>query len=102
MKRGTCMTDAELSAWWPDLGHVVEGLRRIDQGSVAGLLLDAVMAGCSSSEIIGSVGGLLHEYRALRTKLSATESDAWAAVMKDFYRAFPGARLRHWVSAFMG
>ncbi|OGT00834.1 MAG: hypothetical protein A3F73_05000 [Gallionellales bacterium RIFCSPLOWO2_12_FULL_59_22] len=99
MKHGAAMSDAALSAYWPDLGRVVEGLRRIGRGSVADALIEVVAAGCSSSEIIGGAGCLLHEHRALRAEIDVAESAAWADVMKDYYRAFPGTRLRHWISA---
>lgn len=90
------MTDAELQAWWPDLGTVVAELRRTDQPAVADLLIDAVRAGATSSEILGGVGVVLRDHRALRSQLSDSAASAWDAVLADVYRAFPGSRLAHW------
>lgn len=90
------MTDAELQAWWPDLGIVVADLRRIDRPAVADLLLDAVRAGATSTEILGGVGVVLREHRALRSQLTDSARSAWDAVMADVNRAFPGLRLAEW------
>jgi len=90
------MTDAELKAWWPDLGTVVEELRKSDQPAVADLLVNAVRAGATSGEILDNIGSVLREYRLLRSKLSAPAASAWDAVMADVYRAYPGLRIAHW------
>ena len=90
------MTDAELKAWWPDLGTVVAELRLIDRPDVADLLVNAVRAGATSSEILGSVGIVLRDHRALRSLLSNPATNAWDLVLADVFRAFPGARLAHW------
>jgi len=77
------MTDAELKAWWPDLGAVVAELRQGDQPDVADLLLDAVRAGSTSGEILDNMGVLLREHRPLRSTLSAPAMAAWDAVMRE-------------------
>lgn len=83
------MTDAELQEWWPDLGAVVAELRGADRAAVADLLVDAVAAGVSSSEILGGVGVVLREHRALRSRLSASGASAWDEVLADVHRAYP-------------
>jgi hypothetical protein len=88
--------DAELQRWWPDLGTVVAELRRIDRSDVADLLLDAVRAGATSSEIIGGIGIVLRDHRALYTQISRPAAAAWDAVMADVNRAYPVGRLSHW------
>jgi hypothetical protein len=90
--------DAELQKWWPDFGTVVEELRRIDRSDVADLLLDAVRAGATSSEIIGGIGIVLRDYRALYPQISQPAAAAWDAVMADVNRAYPGGRLMHWLT----
>jgi hypothetical protein len=90
------MTDAELKAWWPDLGTVVDELRKSDWPAVADLLVDAVRAGATSGEVLDGVGGVLREHRSLRAKLTAPAVTACDAVMADVYRAYPGLRLAHW------
>lgn len=87
------MTDDELKKWWPDLGVVLTELRRIDQSAVVDLLVGAVCAGASSSEILGGVGNVLKDFSALHPKLNESARRAWDAVMADVYRAFPGSRL---------
>jgi hypothetical protein len=94
--REAFVTDAELQAWWPALGAVVAGLRSIDRPTVADLLVDAVLAGGTSSEILGNVGIVLRDHRALCSKLSDSGGKAWDSVMADVDRAFPGSRLGHW------
>jgi hypothetical protein len=89
------MIDGELHDWWPDLGIILEDLRRIDQSIVADLLIDAVRAGSSSSEILGGIGAVLHDNHALRSQLNKSAVSSWNAVMADVYRAFPGSRLTH-------
>lgn len=90
------MTDAELQTWWPELGTVVTELRRIDRPAVADLLVDAVRAGATSGEILGGIGAVLRDHRALRSQLGDSAASAWDAVMADVYRAFPGSRLAQW------
>ena len=92
------MTDAELQTWWPDLGTVVAELRRNDQIAVADLLVDAVRAGSTSSEILGGVGVVLRDHRALRYRLSRHAARAWDAVIADVYRAYPLSRLAQWIA----
>lgn len=92
------MIDAELQRWWPDLGTVVAELRRIDRSDVADLLLDAVRAGATSSEILGLTGIVLRDHRALCSQISASGATAWDAVMADVNRAYPARRLAHWVT----
>lgn len=92
------MIDAELQRWWPDLGTVVAELRRIDRSDVADLLLDAVRAGATSSEILGLTGIVLRDHRALYSQISASAATAWDAVMADVNRAYPARRLVHWVT----
>ena len=96
------MTDAELQASWPELGTVVEELRRADRADVADLLIDAVRAGATSTEILGGVGVVLRDHRALRSQLADPAAKAWDAVMADVHRAFPGSKLAHWVARLMG
>jgi len=96
------MTDDELHRWWPDLGNVVAELRRSDLTAVADLLVDAVCAGASSGEILGGVGTVLHDHRALRSRLGRPAALAWGAVMRDVYHAFPGLRLTHWLARVTG
>ncbi len=90
------MTDAELQAWWPDLGTVVAALRCTDRAAVADLLVDAVRAGATSGEILGGIGVVLRDHRALRSQLSDSAASAWDAVMADVDRAFPGSGLAQW------
>ena len=85
------MTDAELRAWWPDLGTVVAELRRADQPAVAESLVDAVRAGATCGEILDCVGVLLREHRALRRRLGDSGATAWDAVAADVYRAYARA-----------
>ena len=96
------MTDSELSKWWPDLGIVVAELRRSGQPAVADLLVDAVRAGATSSEILGGVGAVLHDHRALRSRLGRPVAGARGAVMGDVHRAFPALRLTHWLARMTG
>jgi hypothetical protein len=96
------MTDAELQRWWPDLGTVVAELRRAHRPDVADLLVDAVRAGASSSEILGGIGVVLRDHRVLRSQLGDSAASAWDAVMADVYRAFPGSRLAHWFARLTG
>ena len=91
------MTDAQLREWWPDLGTVVVALREAGRGDVADRLVDAVRAGASSSEILGDVGLVLREERALRSRLGDPARRAWDGVRADVRRAFPGAWLGHWL-----
>lgn len=84
--------DSELDRWWPDLGTVATELRRAGQPAAADSLAEAVRAGATSSEILGAVGKVLREHRALRAGLSDSAARAWDAVMADVDRAFPGAK----------
>ena len=90
------MTDTELKKWWPDLGTVVGELRRIGRSDVADLLLDAVRAGATSSEILGNIGIVLRNHRALYSQVSGAAAAAWDAVMAGVNRAYPGGGLLHW------
>jgi hypothetical protein len=96
------VTDSELKAWWPDLGTVVAELRHSDQPAVAELLVDAVRAGATSTEILGGVGLVLRDHRALRSRLGKSAVNAWDAVLEDVYRAYPGSRLSHWFARLTG
>ena len=89
--------DSELDRWWPDLGTVAAELRRAGQPAAADALVDAVRAGATSSEILGAVGKVLREHRALRSKLSDAAARAWDAVMADVEKAFPGAKPLQWL-----
>ena len=93
------MTDADLQEWWPAFGTVVRELRRIDRPAVADTLVDALRAGGSSSEILGGIGVVLRDHRALRSRLGKSGAKAWDSVMDDVYRAFPGLRLAHWFAS---
>ncbi len=90
------MTDDQLQKWWPDLGIVAKALRHTDQPSVADLIVRAVQAGATSTEILGGVGAVLREHYALRSQLNSSAARAWDAVMADVHRAFPGTRLTDW------
>ena len=90
------MKDAELQAWWPALGVVVVELRCLERPAVADALIAAVRAGTCSSEVLGGIGGVLRDHHRCRAQLSGAGKDAWDAVLRDVYRAFPGLRLRHW------
>ena len=92
------MTDAQLREWWPDLGTVVVALREAGRGDVADRLVDAVRAGASSSEILGDVGVVLREERALRSSLGDPARRAWDGVRADVRRAFPGFWLGRWLN----
>lgn len=88
--------DAELQQGWPDLGALVTELRRIDRSDVADLLVDAVRGGATSSEILGSVGIVLRDHRALYSKICDPAAAAWDAILADVNRAYPGGSLSHW------
>ena len=90
------MTDAEIEAWWPELGIVVAELRRTNEPAVADLLRDAVRAGATSGEILAGIGAVLRDHRAGRSALSARAASAWDAVMADVNRAYPGSSLSRW------
>ena len=90
------MIDAELEKWWPDLGIVIAELRRAERPDVAYLLLEAVRAGTCSAEILGSMGIILRNHRALCSQMSDSGKSAWDAVMADVYRAYPLRRLAEW------
>lgn len=96
------MTDAELREWWPDLGIVVQELRRADQADVADRLVDAVRAGSTSGEILNGVGVVLRDHRALRRRLGDSGASAWDAVIADVYRAYPVARFAEWFARRIG
>lgn len=92
------MTDDELKHWWLDLGAVVIELRRIDQSSIADLLVDTVRAGATSSEILGGVGKVLKNHYALHSQLSDAAQNAWDAVMVKVFRAFPDLMFSYWLA----
>jgi len=93
------MTDAELLSWWPDLGHVVMELRRLNHPDVADRLLDAVAAGATSSEILGSVGLVMLHSRALQFELDSQSRASWDRVMADIDRAYPPTfKFNHWLT----
>ncbi len=89
--------DSELDRWWPDLGTVAAELRRAGEPAAADALVEAVRGGATSSEILGAVGTVMREHRALRPKLSDSAARAWDAVMADVDRAFPGAKPLQWL-----
>ena len=91
------MNDAALREWWPDLGTVVVALREAGRADVADRLVDAVRGGATSSEILGRVGLVLRDERALRSKVGQSARPAWDAVMVDVRRAYPGLWLGHWL-----
>ncbi len=95
------MTDAELKAWWPDLGAVVAELRQSNESGVADMLVDAVRSGATSGEILDGVGVVLREHRALHSHLSPAAAAAWDSVMADLNRAYPGSRIGHWFARLM-
>jgi len=89
--------DNELDRWWPDLGTVAAELRRAGAPAAADSLVEAVRAGATSSEILGAVGKVLREHRALRARLGDSAARAWDAVMADVEKAFPGAKPLQWL-----
>jgi hypothetical protein len=91
------VTDAELKTWWPALGVVVAALRHSNQSTVADLLIDAVSAGETSSEILDGVGVALRQHGALRSTLDEPAVQAWNAVLAEVHRAFPGSGLVDWL-----
>jgi hypothetical protein len=86
------VTEAELQKWWPDLGTLLAELRRGDRPAVADLLVDAAPSGATSSEILGGLGVVLRDHRALRSQLSDSAASAWDAIMNDVNHAFPGSK----------
>ena len=95
------MTDAELLSWWPELGHVVKELRRLNHPDVADCLLDAVAAGATSSEILGSVGLILLRSSKLRYEFTRQNKASWDRVMADINHAYPpNFRFNHWLARF--
>ena len=96
------ITDADLRNSWPDLAIVVAELRRIERSEVADQLVGAVSIASSSSEILGGVGVVLRDRRALRTRLSEPGKRAWNLVIADVHRAYPLSRLREWWARWIG
>jgi hypothetical protein len=95
------MTDAELLSWWPELGHVVMELRRLNHPAEADCLLDAVAAGATSSEILGSVGLILLRSSKLRYEFTRQNKASWDRVMADINHAYPpNFRFNHWLARF--
>ena len=92
------MTDDELQEFWPELGTVVIELRRINHPSVADKLIDAAMTGSTSSEIVGNIGIILRDHRALRSQLSDSALSAWDTIMADINRAFSGSKFAQWLA----
>lgn len=93
------MSDENLRAWWPDLGLVVMALRRGGHADAADRLTDAVAAGATSSEILGLLGQVLVDCRALRRTLDDPGRAAWDRVMADIDRAFPPTfRFNYWLA----
>lgn len=95
------MTDAELLSWWPDLAQVVIELRRLNHPEEADCLLDAVAAGATSTEILGSVGLVLLRSGNLRSELTRQNKASWDRVMADINHAYPpNFRFNHWLARF--
>lgn len=93
------MTDAELLAWWPDLGNVVIALRRLNYVNEADLLLDAVAAGATSTEVLGSIGVILLRSGKLRSELTPQHRVSWDRVMADINHAYPPSfRFNRWLA----
>lgn len=93
------MTDAELLSWWPDLGQVVIELRRLNHPAEADRLLDAVAAGATSTEILGSVGLILLRSGNLRSELTRQNKTSWDRVMADINHAYPpNFRFNRWLA----
>lgn len=93
------MTQEELRAWWPDLGFVEKELRRLNHADEADRLLDAVVSGATSGEILGLVGLVLMQSSALRSGLDSQGKTAWDRVMADINRAYPpNFRFNHWLA----
>ncbi len=97
------MTDEQLREWWPELGAVVADLRRIGESAMADRLVDAVIGGATSGEILDGVGCALRDHRALRPRLGDTAMDAWDRVQADVDRAYGGScGLGHWLARLTG
>ena len=92
------MTNEQLRTWWPELGTLVSALRGIDQPAVADQLLDAVRGAATSGEVLGAVGSVLKAQHALRSRVGVEAGSSWDKMMADVHRAYPGARLRHWLA----
>lgn len=95
------MTDDELQAWWPELGITVKALRGIGESSVADRLVDAVLAGATSSEILGLLRLVLDAHCRLRVRLDDPARRAWDAVVANACRTYPPALLKHWICRMM-
>lgn len=91
------MTDDELKNCWPELGVIVVELRLINQPAVADKLVAAFLAGSTSSEVVGGIGIILRDHRALRPQLSNLAIDAWDAIMADITRTLRGSKFAQWL-----
>lgn len=92
------MADFEWQSGWPELDELVAALRRAGEPAVADLLVDAVRAGATGSEVLGSLGVVLRDHHALRARLGDADRQAWDAVMAAVRRAYPGSRLGDWLA----
>lgn len=91
------MTDDELKNCWPELGAIVVELRHINQSAIANKLVEAFLAGSTSSEVVGGIGIILRDHRALRPHLSNFATDAWDAIMDDITRTLRGSKFAQWL-----
>ena len=96
------MTDDELQNCWPELGALVKELRRINQAAVADKLVEAFLAGSSSSEIVGKIGLILRDHRDLRPQLSDGAIAAWDAIMDNVARILRESKFAQWLERLAG
>jgi len=96
------MTDDELQNCWPELGTVVKELRRVSRSDVADKLIEAFLAGSSSSEIVGGIGLILRDHRDLRPQLSDAAISAWDAVMDNVARILRESKFAQWLERLAG
>jgi len=96
------MTDDELQDCWPELGTVVKELRCISRPDVADKLVEAFLAGTSSSEVVGIIGLILRDHRDLRPQLSDTALTAWDAIMDNVARILRESKFAQWLDRLAG
>jgi hypothetical protein len=96
------MTDEDLRRWWPEFGALLAGLGQAGGAAAADRLVEAARAGATSSEILGLIGVVLREHRALRSRMDDSGKIAWDAVMADVNRPYPLRRLAEWFDRLAG
>lgn len=96
------MTDDELQDCWPELGTLVKELRRINQAAVADKLIEAFLAGSSSSEVVGGIGLILRDHHDVRPQLGDTAIAAWDAIMDNVARILRESKFAQWLDRLAG